>query len=177
MSTGEDNNSYRTDYKTDDPNWYSGFNSKIRIGDNECVVRIKQLHADARPPLYKTTGAAGMDLCACEAISVPPGSHAMVRTGIALAIPAGLVGLVCPRSGLAAERRVTVLNAPGVIDSDYRGELKVLLVNHGTSAFDIEVGDRVAQLLITPALRAVMFDGEDLGSTERGSGGFGSTGR
>lgn len=173
----DDANNYRPDYKTSDPNWYSGFNNKMRIGDDECVVRIKQLHSDARPPLYKTAGAAGMDLHACEALSIPPRSHAMVRTGLALAIPAGLVGLVCPRSGLAAEKRVTVLNSPGVIDSDYRGEVKVLLVNHGSFDFEIQVGDRIAQLLITPALRAVMFDGEDLGSTERGSGGFGSTGR
>lgn len=171
------NSDYRPDYKTSDPHWYSGFNNKMRIGDNECVVRIKQLHASARPPLYKTAGAAGMDLCACEALSVPPRSHAMVRTGLAIAIPTGLVGLVCPRSGLAAERCVTVLNSPGVIDSDYRGEVKVLLVNHGSSDFEIEVGDRIAQLLITPALRAVVFDGEDLGATERGTGGFGSTGR
>ena len=149
----------------------------MRIGDIECVVRIKQLHPDARPPLYKTAGAAGMDLCACEALSIPPRSHAMVRTGLALAIPTGLVGLVCPRSGLAAEKRVTVLNSPGVIDSDYRGEVKVLLVNHGSFDFEIQVGDRIAQLLITPALRAVVFDGEDLGTTDRGTGGFGSTGR
>lgn len=179
MSTNDaaGSDGYRSDYKTDDPNWYSGFNSKISIRDDECAVRIKQMHPNARPPLYKTAGAAGMDLCACEALSIPPQSHAMVRTGIALAIPAGLVGLVCPRSGLAADRRVTVLNAPGVIDSDYRGELKVLLVNHGNEDFDIEVGDRIAQLVITHTLRAVMFDDKDLGSTERGTGGFGSTGR
>jgi dUTP pyrophosphatase len=177
MSANEDNNNYRADYKTSDPNWWEGFNHRIKIGESERIVGIKQLHPEARTPAYKTAGAAGMDLCACETLKIEPGTHTMVRTGIALAIPSGLVGLVCPRSGLAAQYGITVLNAPGVIDSDYRGEIKVLLVNHGRETFSITVGDRVAQLLITPVIHAILQGGADLSETERGIGGFGSTGR
>jgi dUTP pyrophosphatase len=101
----------------------------------------------------------------------------VIKTGIALAIPEGMVGLVCPRSGLALNHGITVLNSPGVIDSDYRGELMVILMNHGSAGFNISIGDRIAQLLITPVMRAVLHDGDDLSETERGSGGFGSTGR
>lgn len=176
MSANNDD-SYRPDYKTSDPNWYSEFNHKIRLGDTTRRIGIKQLHVDARQPAYKTTGAAGMDLCACEALVIGPGERAVIKTGIALAIPEGMVGLVCPRSGLALNHGITVLNSPGVIDSDYRGELMVILMNHGSAGFNISIGDRIAQLLITPVMRAVLHDGDDLSETERGSGGFGSTGR
>lgn len=175
MSSGDDN--YRSDYKTSDPNWYAGFNPNIKSDRQDIPLQVKQLHPNAKMPVYKTEGAAGMDLCACEKLLINVGDHAIVRTGVAVAIPAGHVGLVCPRSGLAADFGITVLNAPGVIDDDYRGELKVILVNHGHNEFRIAPGDRIAQLLITPVLRAQLQPVPELDDTARGSGGFGSTGR
>lgn len=128
-------------------------------------------------PRYATEGAAGLDLFSAEAVTLKPGAWAPVGTGLAIEIPAGFEGQVRPRSGLAAKHGVTVLNAPGTIDSDYRGELKVLLVNHGGQAYDIQPQDRIAQLVVS---RVERFDIElvtSLDSTERGEGGFGHTGR
>jgi dUTP diphosphatase len=127
------------------------------------------------PPEYGSAGAAGADLRAREALEIPPGGRAAVATGVRLAIPPGHVGLVWPRSGLAVRHGVDTL--AGVIDSDYRGEVKVVLVNHGDAPFAIAAGDRIAQLLVQPVARATFVLRADLTETERGGGGFGSTGR
>jgi dUTP pyrophosphatase len=135
----------------------------------------------AQAPEQATAGAAGWDLRARLDITtrLEPGQRLTIPTGLRLAIPAGYEGQVRPRSGLAADCGVTVANAPGTVDSDYRGEVKVLLVNHGVHDFDIRPGDRIAQLVIAPVPRvrlAVVGAREDLGTTVRGDGGFGSTG-
>ena len=132
-------------------------------------------------PRYATEGAAGLDLAAAldAPLLIPRGTWAAVPTGLALALPPGHEGQVRPRSGLAAKHGVTVLNAPGTLDEDYRGEVKVLLVNHGPSDFVVRSGDRVAQLVVAPVVRARVAEvasAEELGATTRGTGGFGSTG-
>jgi dUTP pyrophosphatase len=129
------------------------------------------------PPLYATPGSAGCDLIASEEITLPPGKWAAVNTGLYLEIPRGYVALVCPRSGLALKHAVSVLNAPGVIDSDYRGEVKVILVNHNSLRYTVKKGDRIAQLVFTPVVQAQMKIVDQLTETERSTGGFGSTGR
>ena len=130
------------------------------------------------PPRYQTEGAAGMDLHAAvrEPVTIAPGARALVPAGWAVAIPPGYEGQVRPRSGLAFKHGVTVLNAPGTIDADYRGELKVLLVNHGERDFVVSRGDRIAQLLICPVFQADLREVETLDATPRGAGGYGSTG-
>lgn len=142
-------------------------------------VRVKTL--PGRPPLplprYATAGAAGMDLIAAEGATLKPGERCAVGTGLALEIPEGYEGQVRPRSGLALRQGITVLNAPGTIDADYRGEVKVLLINLGTEAVTLEVGDRVAQMVIAPVHRAELHLVAELDGTERGEGGFGHTGR
>jgi len=125
-------------------------------------------------PDYASAGAAGADLRASAALEIPPGGRAPVPTGLFLEIPPGHVGLVWPRSGLAVRHGIDTL--AGVIDSDYRGEVKVVLVNHGTEPFRIAPGDRIAQILIQRVERADFFRAADLAATERGQGGFGSTG-
>lgn len=129
-------------------------------------------------PRYETAGASGMDLRAAirAPIVLAPGSRQLVPTGIALAIPEGCEAQVRPRSGLALRHGVTVLNAPGTVDADYRGELAVLLVNHGDAAFVVERGDRIAQLVIAAVVRANWIQVESLDETARSSGGYGSTG-
>lgn len=129
-------------------------------------------------PSYQTTGAAGADVCAClsDPIVLEPGSRAMVSTGLSFEIPCGYEIQVRPRSGLAAKNGVTVLNSPGTIDSDYRGEVKVILINLGNEPFTIAHGDRIAQLIVSPVEQAQFHVVENLSSTERGQGGFGSTG-
>ena len=129
-------------------------------------------------PEYKTAGAAGADLCALlEApLTIPAGRSAMVPTGLFFEIPEGYEVQVRPRSGLAAKNGVTVLNTPGTIDSDYRGEIKVILINLGTDDFTINNGDRIAQMIIAPVIQASFSITDSLSETQRGSGGFGSTG-
>lgn len=168
---------YRSDYKTSDPNWYAGFNPNLKVGDREVTVEISYVEEGARRPEYQTPGSAGCDLCASESVTIAPGEWALVSTGLAIAIPAGFTGMVCPRSGLAFKHGVTVLNGNGIIDSDFRGILKVILINHGATTFHVQPGDRVAQLLVTPVMRAKFRAVSDLDKTVRGSGGFGSTGR
>lgn len=129
------------------------------------------------PPAYATDGAAGMDVVAAEDATLQPGARAAIATGFALAIPPGYEVQVRPRSGLALKHGVTCLNTPGTIDSDYRGEVKVILVNHGQEQFRIERGDRIAQLVPAPVLRATLDNVVTLDDTSRGVGGFGSTGR
>lgn len=139
-------------------------------------IQFTLLSPSAQAPTYATAGDAGMDLRASEACVITPGESLAVSTGVAMAIPRGYVGLVHPRSGLAAKHGVTVLNAPGTIDSGYRGELKAILVNHSHVNFVIEVGDRIAQLVIQHFETVQLIAVETLPSSERGTGGFGSTG-
>jgi len=127
-------------------------------------------------PGYATQGAAGMDVVSAEDVTLEPGARHAVATGLALAIPAGFEIQVRPRSGLALRHGVTVPNTPGTIDSDYRGELKVILINHGREPFAVRRGDRVAQLVLAPVVQAAWHEVEALDDTERGAGGFGSTG-
>jgi dUTP pyrophosphatase len=142
-------------------------------------LAIQKLRADAVLPATMSAGAAGLDLAAAldAPVSIPPGHRLLVPTGLAMAIPAGYEGQVRPRSGLAIKHGVTCLNAPGTIDSDYRGEVKVILVNHGQEPFAIAHGDRIAQLVIAPVTRVDLAAVERLDETDRGAGGFGSTGR
>lgn len=141
------------------------------------TLRIKRIDEAATVPRYATLEAAGLDLAALEALTLEPRGWALVRTGLSIEIPAGFEGQVRPRSGLAARHGVTVLNAPGTIDSDYRGEVQVALINLGLQPFEIKAGDRIAQLIIAPVTRVEVLEVSELTSTERGSGGFGSTGR
>ena len=142
------------------------------------AVRLKRLpHGEGLPlPAYATLGAAGMDVVAAEDVVIAPRARHPVATGLALAIPEGFEIQVRPRSGLALKHGITVPNTPGTIDSDYRGELKVLLINHGDEPFAIARGDRVAQLVLAPVVQAAWDEVDELDSTQRGAGGFGSTG-
>jgi deoxyuridine 5'-triphosphate nucleotidohydrolase len=132
--------------------------------------------ADLPLPAYATEGAAGMDLLAARAMTLPPGGRALVPTGLAIAIPQGFEMQVRPRSGLALKHGVTVLNAPGTVDSDYRGEVGVILLNTGDAPFAIARGDRIAQAVFAPVVRAAFEEVVVLPETTRGAGGFGSTG-
>ena len=139
-------------------------------------VAAVRLDRELPLPAYAKPGDAGLDLRASEAVTLEPGDRRLVPTGLAVAIPEGHAGFVLPRSGLAMYKAVTVLNAPGLIDSGYRGELKVLLINHGTGAVGIERGERIAQLVIQPVARVRLVEVERLPDSARGEGGFGSTG-
>ncbi|MBA4163449.1 MAG: dUTP diphosphatase [Erythrobacter sp.] len=127
-------------------------------------------------PHYATSGAAGMDVVSAEDVTLAPGARHAVATGLAVAIPPGYEIQVRPRSGLALKHGITVPNTPGTIDSDYRGELKVILINHGSEPFVIARGDRVAQLVLAPVTQARWIEVSELDATDRGAGGFGSTG-
>jgi dUTP pyrophosphatase len=142
------------------------------------AVEVKRLpHGEGLAlPAYATDGAAGMDVVSAEDVTIEPGARHPVATGLSMAIPHGYEIQVRPRSGLAFKHGITVPNTPGTIDSDYRGELKVLLINHGTQPFAIARGDRVAQLVLAPVVQAAWAEVEELGATARGAGGFGSTG-
>lgn len=141
-------------------------------------VMVKVLpHGEGLPlPAYATEGAAGMDVVSAEDVTIAPGARHAVATGLAVAIPPGFEIQVRPRSGLALKHGISVPNTPGTIDSDYRGELKVILINLGAEAFAIRRGDRVAQLVLAPVTRASWLRVEELDETARGEGGFGSTG-
>ena len=141
-------------------------------------VRLKRLpHGQGLDlPAYATSGAAGMDVLAAEDLVLEPGQRHAVATGLALAIPDGYEIQVRPRSGLALKHGITVPNTPGTIDSDYRGELKVIMINHGADDFAIRRGDRIAQLVLAPVTRAAWEEVDELDDTARGAGGFGSTG-
>ena len=137
---------------------------------------VRRLHPDARLPLRAHDGDAGHDLHSVEAVTITPGERAMVATGIAVELPDGHAGLVVPRSGLAARHGISVVNAPGLIDAGYRGEVKVLLLNTGLEPFAVAVGDRIAQLVVAPVATPEVVELDELGATARGAGGFGSTG-
>lgn len=147
-------------------------------GSDVVGVRISKLHPEAVIPAYQTEGASGFDLHARldEPVTIPAGYTKMVSTGLAFAIPRGLEMQVRPRSGLAAKNDITVLNTPGTVDADYRGEVKVLLHNTGSTRFVVKDGDRIAQGVICPVIQARFIEVDALDETERGSGGFGSTG-
>jgi len=140
-------------------------------------ISIPVVVADgASLPRYQTEGSAGMDLVSTEPVELAPGERKLVGTGIHVAIPAGFEGQVRPRSGLAVRHGISMVNTPGTIDSDYRGEIKVLLINLGDSVVKLGQGERVAQLVICPVMRADWLVVKSLDDTERGGGGFGSTG-
>ena len=141
------------------------------------VTRLPH-NVDLPLPGYETAQSAGMDLAAAidEPVTLAPGGRAMVPTGLAIALPAGYEAQVRPRSGLAAKNGITVLNTPGTVDADYRGEVKVILINLGDAAFEIERGMRIAQMVIAPVTQASFAEVDTLPGTARGGGGFGSTG-
>jgi dUTP pyrophosphatase len=146
-------------------------------------VQIQRLpHAqDVALPAYQSADAAGLDLVAAVGayapVHIPPGGRALIPTGLAIALPQGFEAQVRPRSGLALKHLVTVLNSPGTIDADYRGEIQVILINHGPEPFVVHRGERIAQLVIAPVVQATLIEVQALDETIRGSGGFGSTGR
>ena len=150
-----------------------------RAGERIEALVARLPHGEGLPlPAYRTEGSAGMDLRAAVdgTVTIPPGGRAAVPTGLAMAIPEGWEGQIRPRSGLARAHGVTVLNAPGTVDRDYRGEILVLLVNHGDAPFAVARGDRVAQMVFAPVARAGLAEAARLAPTARGAGGFGSTG-
>lgn len=141
-------------------------------------IAVKRLdHARDLPlPSYETAGSAGMDVRSAEELTIAPGQRGLVGSGLAFAIPRGYEIQVRPRSGLALKKGVSIPNTPGTIDSDYRGELKVILINHGEEDFVIQRGDRIAQIVVAPVQRGILKEVDRLDETARGEGGFGSTG-
>jgi len=140
-------------------------------------IDVMKTFSDAHLPTYARDGDAGADLYSLHAVNIMPGEYKLVSTGIAMAIPQGYVGLIHPRSGLAAKHGITVLNAPGTIDAGYRGEIKVLLINHGKEIYNIERAERIAQLVIQKVENVFFEPVDELDATERGIGGFGSSGK
>ena len=142
-------------------------------------VLIKKLNSKVQLPKYKTDGSSGLDLAACidKNIELKPGKSLIIPTGLAVAIPKNFEIQIRPRSGLAAKNQISVLNTPGTIDSDYRGEIKVILFNHGNKEFIINNNDRIAQMILTPVVKMELEETETLPETIRGEGGFGSTGK
>jgi dUTP pyrophosphatase len=142
-------------------------------------IEVKRLtNGEGLPlPSYASAGAAGLDVVAAEDLTLAPGARHAVATGFAIAIPEGYEVQIRPRSGLALKHGITCLNTPGTIDSDYRGEVKVILANLGSEPFEVRRGERIAQLVPAPVLKAAFREVDELDSTERGAGGFGSTGR
>ena len=142
-------------------------------------VFIKKLNSSAKLPSYKTSGASGMDLMACieKTINLEPGKSCLIPTGLSVAFPKEYEIQISPRSGLAAKNNISVLNTPGTIDSDYRGELKIILFNHSKVNFTINNNDRVAQMILTPIIKMELEVSDKLPDSIRGEGGFGSTGK
>ncbi len=139
-------------------------------------LKVKRLSTQAIVPRYAHKGDAGLDLCAAEAVSLAPGQSLLVRTGIAIELPLGTEAQIRPRSGLALKHGITVLNSPGTIDQGYRGEIGVILINHGRAVFQAEIGSRIAQMVIKPVAIVEVEEISRLSETPRGLGGFGSTG-
>ena len=140
-------------------------------------IKIKKLNKEAQIPAYQTKEAAGFDLHSIEDAIINPGERKLIGTGLAFEIEFGYEVQIRPRSGLAYKYGITVLNTPGTIDSDYRGEIKILLINHGQESFEIKKGERIAQAVIAPVIQAQIVEVDELNDTERGAGGFGSTGK
>ena len=141
------------------------------------ILKVKKLTDDAVAPHYAHEGDAGLDLFANQHVALAPGASAIVKTGISIALPDGTEGQVRPRSGMAAKHAVTVLNTPGTIDEGYRGEVGVILINHGPTPFTVEKGMKIAQLVVAPVTRVTIETVTDLSDTRRGEGGFGSSGQ
>ena len=140
-------------------------------------IAVKRLDPDIPLPRYARAGDAGLDLCAAARVVIGPGVRVFVGTGLAIAIPRGFAGLVLPRSGLALRHGITALNSPGLVDSGYRGEVRVLLINHDpTTAVTVERGDRIAQLVVQAVEHVELVEVDELSASDRGAGGFGSTG-
>ena len=144
----------------------------------QVVLKVSKINQSIPLPQYESEGAAGMDLRAFleNDFSIPPLGRKKIPTGLKIEIPAGFEGQIRSRSGLAVNHGVSVLNSPGTIDSDYRGELEIILINLGEKTFTVKNNDRIAQLIISPVVRAALTETDDLSGTQRGSGGFGSTG-
>ena len=142
-------------------------------------VLIKKINSASHLPSYKTKGASGMDLMACieKSINLEPGKSCIIPTGLSVAFPEEYEIQIRPRSGLAAKNNISVLNTPGTIDSDYRGELKIILFNHGSENFIINNNDRIAQMVLTPIIKMELDETSELPDSIRGEGGFGSTGK
>jgi dUTP pyrophosphatase len=140
------------------------------------TLRVRKLNPDAILPSYAREGDAGLDLFAVKQVIIEPGTSALVPTGIAIELPSGTEAQVRPRSGLALKHAVTVLNTPGTVDEGYRGEVGVILINHGTSSFTVSAGMKIAQMVVSPRVQVAVVEVAELSDTERGSGGFGSTG-
>ena len=140
-------------------------------------ILIKRLSKNVSLPKYETEGSSGLDLAANEQVEIEPGKTKIIPTGLAVAIPKNFEIQIRPRSGLAAKNNISVLNTPGTIDSDYRGEIKVIIFNHGNDDFIINNGDRIAQMVLTPVLKMELQEIDELPKTIRGEGGFGSTGK
>ena len=152
------------------------------MSDPVSIGLVWLAHGEGLPlPRQQTPGAAGLDLAAAlgpdEVVEIAPGAFAMIPTGLTIALPEGYEAQIRPRSGLAARHGITVLNSPGTVDADYRGEVKVLLINHGTMPFTVRRGERIAQMVVAPVSRVMFRERETLDATERGTGGHGSTGR
>jgi dUTP pyrophosphatase len=140
------------------------------------TVKVKKLHDDAIVPHYAHPGDAGLDLFSDEHVVLSPGQSTLVKTGVAIALPSGTEAQVRPRSGLALKHQITVLNTPGTVDEGYRGEIGVILINHGREEYVIEKGAKIAQMLIKPVYTVEIEEVDELSDTHRGAGGFGSTG-
>ena len=152
------------------------------MSDPVPIGLVRLAHGDGLPlPRQQTPGAAGLDLAAAllpdDVVEIAPGAFTMIPTGLTIALPEGYEAQIRPRSGLAAKHGITVLNAPGTVDADYRGEIKVLLINHGTAPFAVRRGERIAQMVVAPVSRVIFEERETLDATERGTDGHGSTGR
>ena len=139
-------------------------------------LKVKKLNPAATLPSYAREGDAGLDLFAVKAIVIEPGKSALVPTGIAIELPSGTEAQVRPRSGLALKHAITVLNTPGTVDEGYRGEVGVILINHGATAFTVEAGMKIAQMVVSPRIQVTVVEVPELSDTQRGAGGFGSTG-
>ena len=139
-------------------------------------LKVKKLNPAATLPSYAREGDAGLDLFAVKAMVIEPGKSALVPTGIAIELPSGTEAQVRPRSGLALKHAITVLNTPGTVDEGYRGEVGVILINHGATAFTVEAGMKIAQMVVSPRIQVAVVEVPELSDTQRGAGGFGSTG-
>ena len=143
----------------------------------EICFKIEPGYEKVKLPDYQTAGASGMDVCAAESLVLSPGETRLVATGFSMSLPIGYEAQIRPRSGLAAKHQLTLLNSPGTIDADFRGQVRVILTNLGKEPFEVEIGDRIAQMVICKVERPIIKIVEELAETARGSGGFGHTGR
>jgi dUTP pyrophosphatase len=149
----------------------------VAVNDIMMQLKVKRLNPAAVLPSYARAGDAGLDLFAVQPATIGPGASALVGTGVAIELPPGTEAQVRPRSGLALKHSITVLNTPGTVDEGYRGEVGVILINHGQTAFAVEAGMKIAQLVVSPRIQVAVTEVAELQDSERGSGGFGSTGR